>query len=86
MEGVCDNPGQIFSYIDNLERLKLIDIPAGIKIFERQAYDEIENCLDIKQIMNMPLPEGSNWQIVHKKFEVTYFVKQFIDVCVRDKE
>lgn len=82
-EGTCEHYENINSYIDNLMRLRIIDIPPMVKIYENEAYQEIESCNFVKDLLNTLLPEESSWQIIRKKFELTEFGKHFIDVCIR---
>lgn len=82
-EGICDYPQNVFAYIDNLARLKIIDIPAGIYFDNDEAYMEVENNELIQNILHSQLPEGQQWKIKRKVFEVTQYGKKFIDVCVK---
>lgn len=38
----CDHPSLSQSYVDNLRRLGLIDVPMGMRLTEQVLYDEIE--------------------------------------------
>lgn len=52
---VCDNPNKIYAYIDNLARLKLIDIPNNYRINSDDAYRELESCPEVKKMIEQPL-------------------------------
>lgn len=82
-EGVCDYPNNVFTYLDNLSRLKIIDIPFGIKLNNDEIYKKIESYEEIQNLINSTVPEGYSWEIERKKFEVTQFGKSFIETCVK---
>ncbi len=82
-EGVCEYPHKIFEYIDNLLRLKILDIPFGVKINNDKLYEPIESYQEIKEIVNSEVPEGYSWKVERKKLEVTQYGKSFIETCVK---
>ena len=82
-EGVCDYPQNIFSYIDNFARLKIIDVSDGVWLNDDELYKPIESYKEILAMVNSPLPEGHSWKIVRKKFDVTQYGRTFIETCVR---
>ena len=81
-EGICDNPSEIFSYLDNLDRLKLINIFDDIYIKDDAAYKPLEEYSEIKELMNSKIEEGFRYEIKKHKFELTAFAKNFIKVCL----
>ncbi len=81
-EGLCDNPSEIFSYLDNLERLKLIDIFDDIYIKDDEVYKPLEEYSEIKELMNSEIEESFVYKIKRHKFELTAFAKNFIKVCI----
>lgn len=85
-DNICDrhDPVDIAEYIDNLCRLRIIEIPEGRYIAGEDTYKPLEEHPIIVDIMNTPLPKGQRWEIVKKKLEVTSFGKEFIEVCVKD--
>ncbi len=82
-EGVCDNPTDFFMYLDNFQRLKLVDIPFGVRINNEDVYKPLETYPEIAQLMSAPLPDGYHREIDRKKFQITQFGKSFIEVCVK---
>lgn len=80
--GVCDNPNRIYAYIDNLARLKLIDIPNDYYINDDEPYKELESYPEVEELMKQPLPEGYKWEINRGEFDVTEYGKSFIEVCL----
>lgn len=85
-DNICDrhDPVDIAGYIDNLCRLRIIEIPEGRYLVGEDTYKPLEEHPIIVDIMNTPLPKGQRWKIVKKKLEVTSFGKEFIEVCVKD--
>ena len=83
-EGVCDRPENVFSYLDNLERLKIIDIPNMVRIDNDEVYKPLEEHIEIQNEMSKPLPDGYSWKIERRKFEITQYGKQFIQTCISD--
>lgn len=81
-DAICENPSNISSYIDNLERLKLIEIPPLAHLTNEGIYSDLENHPLIKSVMNKKVPEGYSYEIKKKKFELTSFGKDFIKICV----
>ncbi len=82
-EGVCVHPERIYAYLDNLARLKLIEIPFGVKISDDEAYRAIEAHSEIQNLIKSSLPEGYRWEIDRKTFEITHYGKNFIETCVK---
>lgn len=84
-EGICDNPNGIFSYLDNLVRLKIIEIPFGVQINNDSVYEQLKNHNEIRRIMSQPQPEGYKYDIQKKKLQLTAFGKEFIQICLSNK-
>lgn len=82
-EGVCEEPANIYAYLDNLSRLKIIDIPLGIFITNDEAYKPLIDYPEIKKLMASSLPDGNTLKIEKHEFEITTFGKKFIDTCVK---
>lgn len=80
-EEICDNPTEIFSYLDNLERLKLIDISDTEYIKDDLVYQPLEQYPEIKELMDSK-EDGFVYEIRRHKFELTAFAKNFIKVCL----
>lgn len=81
-EGVCDNVNGIYAYLDNLERLKIIEIPSGVYLHNDELYFPLENHPFIKGIMSRLLPEGEKMEIKKGEFCVSAFGKEFIKICL----
>lgn len=81
---VCENPREVSAYIDNLSRLKIIEVTD--KYFtDDNKYKPLEESELIKNILNMKLDEGKKWKIDRKLFDVTSYGREFIETCVIDK-
>lgn len=85
-ENICDNhePVDIAKYIDNLCRLKIVEVPEGRYLSGEKTYESLENHPIVVKMMSTPLLDGQRWEIQKKKLEITAFGKEFIDVCVKD--
>ena len=81
-EDVCDCPSNIFAYLDNFERLKLIDIKNDEHLTNDEFYKPLENHPEIKEIMSETLPEGYKYEIKKGLFELTAFGREFIRICL----
>lgn len=76
----CENPLNIYSYLDNLERLKLIEIPYDGYLTDEKVYDPLKNHEIVKNITSQILPEGHHWDFAKKYFFLTAFGKHFVSV------
>ena len=81
-ENVCDCPSEIFAYLDNFERLKLIAIPIGVYLKNDELYKSLEEHMAIQKLLNQTVQEGEKIEIEKGKFELTAFGKNFIKVCL----
>ena len=81
-ENVCDCPSEIFAYLDNFERLKLIAIPNGVYLKSEALYKPLKEHVSIKGLLNIAVNEGEKIEIEKGKFELTAFGKNFIKVCL----
>lgn len=83
-DGICENPHKIGFYLDNLARLKLLDISDDRSLANDNEYDPLENHPLIKQIMGTQLPDGKSYEIKKHSFKLTEFAFDFIKVCLSD--
>ena len=80
----CDHPHLTPSYIDNLSRLGLIEIP-GMSYTAADAYEELENDPSVVEMKDqIEATEDFNVRITRKMVQVTQLGKQFIKACVID--
>ena len=78
----CENPGNMSSYIDNLKRLQLIDIPSYQSLTDKSLYNPILESDNVKSIKSINLPPPMEYIINEKAFNVTDFGVGFIQCCV----
>ena len=79
---LCDNPGNICAYIENLERLKLIEIPALLTLINKDVYTKLKQHPAVLNAlaMNATSPEFK-YEYDEKFFQLTQFGAQFINAC-----
>lgn len=86
LDAQCDHPTLTPSYLDNLERLGLIHIPALLRLANDELYKRIEEFPQTKSILEtLREIEGKTVELEKIKLEVTDFGKQFMHACVLDK-
>ena len=81
--GVCDNPENIGLYIDNLERLKLIEIPPFKTLLNKEAYQKLKEHPNVVETINRngaALP-SINIEYDERCFLLTQFGVEFIEAC-----
>lgn len=84
---ICEHPDKIFSYLDNLKRLELIEIPFGTYIADESVYKHLEEHPYIKMIqtsVNVELGKDQTFKFERKYFRLTQYGRDFVDVCVKD--
>lgn len=79
--GICEHPENIGSYIENLERLKLIEIPAFGTLLNKDIYNNLKNHILIKAIIEQNNIPGIVYEFDEKYFQLTQFGKNFLDSC-----
>lgn len=80
--GVCDCPEAIFSYLDNLDRLKLINIYSDKWLKNELLYKSLEAHSYIQAIVKIPVEDGQKYNFSKGMFELTNFGRDFIKVCL----
>ena len=73
--GVLFVPQNVEVYIENLIRLKLLDIPAGIHYTTESLYATLENTANYTE------PGKANIEFKRMVINVTSFGEQFIKIC-----
>lgn len=80
---VCDNPENMSFYLENLNRLKVIEISTRTHIKDDFVYKEIENSTRINECKKrVTLTDGQKFSIEKKCFYMTEFGLQFIKCCI----
>lgn len=79
---LCDNPGNICAYIENLERLKLVEVPTMMTLTKKDVYTKLKQHPTIlnKLERNVSSPE-IKYEYDEKFFQLTQFGVQFINAC-----
>ena len=80
-EEVLEHPEKISSYIDNLIRMDIIEVPSDIILAGPNAYDDIDNSPHVQEIKNLVETDTKHLIITHKCFRLTDFGESFIKVC-----
>lgn len=81
-DNVCDAPKNVSQYLENLCRLKLIDIPDDLYIPDEKYYFPLENSPEIMALKQEPLDEGCSYTVKKKLFHVTNYGLAFIKCCI----
>lgn len=76
---VLEHPQNICSYIDNLVRLNIIEIPFGQVVLDSKMYQELENHPMIQNPVGGD-PSMIHYKYRHKMFKITTFGLQFLQV------
>lgn len=87
LDAKCEHPTLATNYLDNLERLGLIQVETTVRMQKDEPYTRIEDHPQIKQIIE-PLKkvEGRRADVEKMRLAVTDLGKQFIRACVLDKD
>lgn len=82
----CEFPHLTPTYIDNLCRLGLAEIPAMFQYTGKGVYDPLENAPEIQQL-KMTIEQNAEFNCVfnRKGLRVTEMGKQFARICVERK-
>jgi len=79
---ICESPENMSSYLENLERLKLIKIPEDQYIVDDSRYSKINESARVLKLKATPLPEGNKYTIGKKLLYVTDYGLSFIRCCI----
>lgn len=79
---VCEKPEKIGTYLENLERLKLIEVPPLMSFTDNQAYEELFNHPAIKkESLLEKIPDDMKFGYDKLVFNLTSFGVDFIKAC-----
>ena len=82
----CEFPLNTSTYIDNLCRLGLAEIPPLSAYTGKGLYDELESSLTVKSVKaEIESNPEFRMEITRKRLQVTEFGKQFVKICVLSK-
>ena len=85
-DSICEHSDKVFSYLDNLERLKLIEISFGTYIADESVYKHLEEHADIKKLKEdvaNNLKKDDKWECERKIFRLTQYGMDFIEICIK---
>lgn len=87
LDAKCEHPVLATNYLDNLARLGLVQIEAGVRMQKDEPYVRIEEHPEIKKIIeSLKKIEGRTADVEKIRLAVTDLGKQFIRACVVDKD
>lgn len=81
-DNVCDYPENTCSYIENLDRLKLICILEDIHLMNPEEYVSLETAPFLAKYKSLNLSEGQRFSTKKKSFYVTSYGEAFIKTCI----
>jgi len=84
-EAGCQHPHLTPSYLENLCRLGLMEIPAGLSYVVPGIYEPLEARADVLSLKQQIEAAGENPQIGREVFEPTDFGRQFLAACVVER-
>lgn len=86
-DNICEHPDKIFSYLDNLKRLELIEISFDSYIANESVYKQLENHPNVKKVQDSgikKMDKEDRWEFDRKYFQLTQYGRDFKDVCVKE--
>lgn len=87
LDAHCEHSGLASNYLDNLERLGLIQIETMVRMQKDEPYKRIEEFPQIKGILDdLNKIEGRRSEVEKIRLAVTDLGKQFIRSCVINKD
>lgn len=81
-DDVCDYPQNICSYLENLDRLKIIELEKDKFLTNDEYYKKLEESPVIKELIRSPLTDGDVYDFKHGSFRLTAFGLKFVKMCI----
>ena len=82
-DDICDQPQNISLYLDDLARLKIIDIPDGQSLVNIEKYESIKNSEYIQKLKaEHVLAPDTEYDFEQKVMNVTEYGRGFILCCI----
>lgn len=86
LDARCEHPPLAPIYIDNLERLGLVQVETMVRMTKDDFYKRIEEYPDVKRILDdLNRKEETTAEVDRIRLAVTDLGKQFVRACVTDK-
>ena len=82
-DGICESPQKIGAYLDNLDRLKLIELDMNTFITDEAPYDKLKQTDFVQNITKKPLRTNHVYDFAKGCFKLTAFGSDFIKVCIK---
>lgn len=82
-EGICEYPQQGPTYLENLARLKLVEIPDDLHLTDDSPYEALINSEAVLEVQKS-LPPNTHLDIHKKVVYLTNFGIEFIRCCIED--
>ncbi|MEG2138782.1 MAG: Abi-alpha family protein, partial [Oscillospiraceae bacterium] len=79
---ICDSPQNVCQYLENIERLKLINIPDDRHLMEDAFYQPLENSPVLQAMKTGSLGDGEEYEYARKVLYVTNYGLAFISCCI----
>ena len=76
---ICEYPEKICSYIDNLERLKIICIPPGYSLTDKRLYENLKEHSFVKEFLINYKDKKINFE--EKCMNLTQLGVDFLNSC-----
>jgi hypothetical protein len=81
----CEHSDLTASYLENLCRLGLTEIPAHVWYADQSLYEPLDNAPEILLLNEAIVARGRTPEIEHETFALTTFGKQFVKACVVER-
>lgn len=81
----CELPQMTPAYIDNLARLKLIDLFDDAYFSDSNRYNELIEHPEIKEAQLVPLEEGRVYDILKGYLTISVFGELFCNICIGNR-
>lgn len=81
-EKICDCPQNICAYLENLDRLKLIELDKDTFLTNDEVYDNLKRSPRIQKIMSRTLTEDDVYDFNRGCFRLTSFGLSFVKMCI----
>lgn len=83
--GVCQKPEIVPTYLVNLSRFGIIDIPFGVRLADESHYERLISHAIIQKQLKQNIENIGKFDIYKTKFYVTDFGFAFLSACVKNK-
>ena len=82
---ILERPNMIYTSLENLDRLKLIEIVKDARLVDKSRYNALHNSQVVKEIKKNHINNLEKWDEAEHFLEITELGKSFCSICV-DKQ